>query len=129
MKAGRGKGKKGGSGMAGLHKHRWVWTIKNDPLHFGGKGFTSHHRGVLDIPITLSELDDNLDRLRKQGYVTEEGGGLIIDLRSAGFTKLLGSGNFDVKSSIKIDKITEKALNKLSVAGITVETNDGHSKE
>jgi len=129
MKAGRGKGKKGGSGMAGLHKHRWVWTLKNDPLHFGGKGFTSHHRGVLDIPITLSELDNSLDRLKRQGYVTEDEGKLMIDLRSAGYTKLLGSGKFDTKSSIRIDKVTEKALNKLSDAGVTVETNDGHSEE
>lgn len=129
MKAGRGKGKKGGSGMAGLHKHRWVWTLKNDPLHFGGKGFTSHHRGTLDIPITLSELDNSLDRLKVQGYVKGEEGNLVIDLRSAGFTKLLGSGRFDVKSSIKIDKVTEKALNKLSYAGVTVETDGGHSKE
>ena len=30
MKAGRGKGKRGGSGMAGLGKHRAVWILKYD---------------------------------------------------------------------------------------------------
>ena len=129
MKSGRGKGKKGGSGMAGLHKHRWVWTLKNDPKHFGVHGFTSHHPGISDVPLTLTELSTRLDYLREKGYATMDGDVLSIDLKSAGFTKLLGSGSFREKSRIIVSKATEKALNKLSPLGITVETDGTDSKE
>lgn len=129
MKSGRGKGKKGGSGMAGLHKHRWVWTLKNDPKHFGVHGFTSHHPGISDIPLTLNELSVKLNYLKSNGYATQEGDVLKIDLTSAGFTKLLGSGSFKEKSRIIVSKATEKALSKLSSLGITVETDGGNSKE
>ena len=129
MKSGRGKGKKGGHGMAGLHKHRWVWTLKNDRNHFGVHGFTTHYNGFMDIPLTLSELSAKLDYLKSNGFATMEGDMLKIDLKSAGFTKLLGSGNFREKSRIIVNKATEKALSKLSPLGITVETDGGDSTE
>ena len=129
MKAGRGKGKKGGSGNAGLHKHKWVWTLKYDPLHFGGKGFTSHHPGKLVVPLTLAELSAKLEHLREDGYVTENDGKVSINLKAAGFTRLLGSGDFRLKSTIIVEKATEKALSKLSALGITVETDGGDSKK
>src|SRR6266571_3554388 len=34
-KHGRGAGGRGGTGMAGLHKHKFKWMIKYDPEHFG----------------------------------------------------------------------------------------------
>ncbi|EQB71661.1 MAG: hypothetical protein AMDU1_APLC00020G0027 [Thermoplasmatales archaeon A-plasma] len=129
MKSGRGKGKKGGSGMAGLGKHRWVWLLKNDRDHFGVHGFTSHHQGNNEIPLTLNQLDANLNSFRSQGFAKEEGGKLVVDLGAAGYTKLLGSGDFRIKSTIRVGKVTEKALSKLSSQGITVETDGGHSEE
>lgn len=129
MKSGRGKGKRGGSGNAGLGKHKWVWTLKNDPLHFGGKGFTSHHPSVPEVPITLSELADMYDWFKINGYVREEKGEVTIDLRSAGYTKILGTGDFRLKSTILVDKATEKSINKLSSHGITVEFNGGNTEE
>jgi LSU ribosomal protein L15P len=129
MKAGRGKGKRGGSGMSGLGKHRWVWLLKYDRDHFGGHGFTSHHQGRPDIPITLSQLEASMDSLRAQGFVKEGKGGLMVDLAAAGYTKLLGSGDFRTKATIKVGKATEKALSKLSSQGITVETDGGRSEE
>ena len=129
MKSGRGKGKKGGSGMSGLGKHKWVWLLKNDPNHFGVHGFTSHHPGIGDIPLTLNELSAKLDYFKEQGFATMEGKKLKIDLKKAGFTKLLGSGTFKEKSTIIVSKATEKALNKLSPLGITVETDGNGSEE
>lgn len=129
MKAGRGKGKKGGSGMAGLGKHRSVWLLKYDRDHFGVHGFTSHHPGLPDVPLTLSELSTRLEYFKSEGYAKMEGDTLTIDLTSAGFTKLLGSGTFREKSKIIVEKATEKALNKLSPLGITVETDGRDSEE
>ena len=39
QKAGRGKGKRGGFGNSGMHKHKFKWMIKYDPDHFGRHGF------------------------------------------------------------------------------------------
>ncbi|MHB8396145.1 MAG: uL15 family ribosomal protein [Thermoplasmataceae archaeon] len=128
MKAGRGKGKKGGSGMAGLGKHHKIWRIKYDINHFGVHGFTSHHFSRPVLPITLNELSVLLPSLRTNGFVREEGGILEIDLKTAGYGKLLGSGNFDLKSKILVSRATEKAISKLSAHGTTVEL-DGRSTE
>ncbi|MHB1470738.1 MAG: uL15 family ribosomal protein [Thermoplasmataceae archaeon] len=129
MKSGRGKGKRGGSGNAGLHKHHWVRTLINDPLHFGGKGFTSHHPVKVEVPLTLSELSNILPNLEKKGFAKKEGKIYQIDLVSAGYDKLLGSGEFREKSLIKVNKATEKSINKLSAQGSTVEVNGGNKKE
>ncbi|MCL4311708.1 MAG: uL15 family ribosomal protein [Candidatus Thermoplasmatota archaeon] len=118
MKSGRGKGKRGGSGMAGLGGHRKIWLILHDKEHFGVHGFTSHSM-TYENPITLNQLNDRYEELKANGYV-EKG---IIDLESAGYTKLLGSGNFEVKCKIKIPKATEKTIKKLSNYGITIEND------
>ena len=115
--------------MAGLGKHRSVWLLKYDRNHFGVHGFTSHHPGLGDIPLTLNELSAKLDYFKQEGYATMEGKKLKIDLTKAGFTKLLGSGTFKEKSTIIVSKATEKALNKLSPLGITVETDGNGSEE
>ncbi|MCL4328800.1 MAG: 50S ribosomal protein L15 [Candidatus Thermoplasmatota archaeon] len=128
MKAGRGKGKRGGSGMAGLGKHLWIWMVKYDPLHYGGKGFTSHHFSRKLPPITLRELETALPMLKENGFVREEENALEIDLKTAGYGKLLGSGMFPLKSRIIVPEATEKAISKLSVHGSTVEV-DEHSTE
>ncbi|MCL5439589.1 MAG: uL15m family ribosomal protein [Thermoplasmataceae archaeon] len=122
MKAGRGKGKKGGNGMAGLGKHRWIWMVKYDPLHYGGKGFTSHHYAKPPVAISLSELETLYPSLQKKGYV-ESGEIPVINLKNAGIDKLLGSGELNLKVKVIVSKATEKALSKLSASGSTVETD------
>ncbi|WP_297217120.1 uL15m family ribosomal protein [Thermoplasma sp.] len=126
FKAGRGKGKKGGNGNAGMGKHKWIWMVKYDPLHFGGKGFTSHHISQVEVPINLGDIEYMYESLKRDGFVREENGEVIVDLKSAGYDKLLGNGNFTVKSTIIIDKATEKAISKLSAIGSKIE-NDGSS--
>ncbi|MEW6070653.1 MAG: uL15 family ribosomal protein, partial [Candidatus Thermoplasmatota archaeon] len=39
QKAGRGAGKRGGRGMAGTHKHKYLWVLKYKPDYFGRRGF------------------------------------------------------------------------------------------
>ena len=122
MKAGRGKGKKGGNGMAGLGKHRWIWMVKYDPLHYGGKGFTSHHYPKPPVAISLTELETLYPSLEKKGYV-ESGEVPVVNLKKAGIDKLLGSGELNLKVRVIVSKATEKALSKLSASGSTVETD------
>ncbi|MGC8505923.1 MAG: uL15 family ribosomal protein [Thermoplasmata archaeon] len=129
MKAGRGKGKRGGSGMAGLGKHRWIWMVKYDPEHFGGHGFTSHHPGEPKVPLSLGELASLIENLKSRGFVNDQNGIAEIDLKTAGYHKLLGSGEFRLKSRIIIPEATEKAINKLSAYGTTVEVDGSDSEE
>ncbi len=129
MKSGRGKGKRGGKGNAGLLKHKWIWTLKNDRDHFGVHGFKSHHPSKKDVTITLRDLAESLPDLEKKGFVTGKGDEKVIDLGKAGFTKLLGTGEFRAKGKILVDKATEKTIRKLSANGITVETNGGNTSE
>ena len=46
-----------------------------------------------------------------------------INLKEAGIGKLLGSGELNLKVKVIVEKATEKALNKLSASGSTVETD------
>ena len=124
MKSGRGKGKRGGSGMAGLGKHKWIWMVKYDPLHYGGKGFTSHHFSRSRPVITLGQLESSISDLKDRGFISQTGEVLEIDLKTAGYGKLLGSGTFSLKARIVVPKATEKALSKISAIGSTVELDE-----
>ncbi|GGM72093.1 50S ribosomal protein L15 [Thermogymnomonas acidicola] len=128
-KAGRGKGKRGGSGNAGMGKHRWIWMLKYDRLHLGGKGFVSHHRKAPENPINISKLNQLLQQLERDGYATRDGDAVTVDLRAAGYTRLLGAGVPEFRGHIKVARATQKAINKLSNHGVTVEVDGGDSEE
>jgi len=121
-KAGRGKGKRGGRGMAGLCKHRWVWMLKYMPDHWGRHGFTPPRRAEYR-EINLMRLREILPSLREAGLAREEDGLLVIDLRSAGYGKLLGRGEIDFPARILVDRASEGAVRKVEAAGGSVETN------
>lgn len=108
--------------MAGLGKHKWIWMVKYDPLHYGGKGFTSHHYGNPKVAISLRDLTVLMPSLKAKGFV--QGDDVpTVDLRAAGIDKILGSGDFDQKVKLIVPEATEKALKKLSSYGSTVETD------
>ena len=48
-KAGRGAGLRGGRGNAGLHKHKWISTVKYSPEHFGRRGFKRPQLSLIHI--------------------------------------------------------------------------------
>jgi len=57
-KHGRGAGGRGGTGNAGLHKHKFKWMIKYDPEHFGPRGFFRHAQ---PHPTSAIDLEDSPD--------------------------------------------------------------------
>jgi len=112
MKAGRGHGKRGGVGNAGLHKHRFVYMLKYMPDHFGRHGFVRHHDGVKeDVTVNVKDL------LRLAG------GESVMDLGKMGFTKLLGAGSIDTAIEVTVSKATTRAVEKIEAAGgkVTIE--------
>ncbi|MEM2955643.1 MAG: 50S ribosomal protein L15, partial [Nitrososphaerales archaeon] len=42
----RKSGSRGGKGKAGLHKHKWSWTVKYAPNYFGRDEFKPPRRTV-----------------------------------------------------------------------------------
>ena len=80
-KGGRGAGLRGGRGNAGLHKHRYMYMLKNMPDHFGKYGF-KRPQSILkkDKIINVGQLEEKFP------------GKKDIDLKKEGFDKLLGGG-------------------------------------
>src|SRR3989442_1580984 len=53
----RPSGKQGGHGQAGLHKHKWAWTVKFEPDHFGRDPFRPPRRTRPSRWINVVHLD------------------------------------------------------------------------
>lgn len=113
-KAGRGKGLKGGSGNAGLHKHRFTTTVKLEKEEgirwFGKHGFTRHGKGTAEEDVVLNVRD--LPTL----FGTESS----VDLAAKGYTKLLGGGSVDRAYEVKVAKASDSAVRKVEEAGGSV---------
>lgn len=117
-KAGRGAGLRGGRGNAGLHKHKWISTVKYDPEHFGHHGFKRPQSVVYSkITMNLSEIEQSLPSLSKDGFASEKDGKWTVDLTKLGVDKLLGSGRISTPINIKVSEASASAQEKLKQAG------------
>jgi large subunit ribosomal protein L15 len=118
MKAGRGKGKRGGFGNAGLHKHKFKWMLKYDPDHFGRHGF-KRPQGIIetDRTINISDVEEGLAGYLMSGSAKQVDGKIQIDLGALGFDKLLGSGRATLPLTIIVPVASTRAVEKLKKAG------------
>jgi len=117
-KAGRGAGLRGGRGNAGLHKHKWISTVKYDPEHFGRHGFKRPQSVVSSkVTINLSDLEQALPRLAEEGAAVEKDGKWSVDLAKLGIDKLLGSGRVTKALAVKVAEASGNAEEKLKAAG------------
>jgi len=104
----RGAGSRGGRGQAGMLKHKKSWMLKNDPHHFGERGFKipTEVRNT-EKAITIKDVDVLARSLRK----TE------IDVSEYGYDKVLSNGKLTQPLTIKAKKFVEKAKKKIEEAG------------
>ena len=117
-KSGRGAGIHGGRGNAGLHKHKYISLLKYMPDHFGHHGFKRPQSVVAqNITINLSELELNIESMRKDGIAETKAGKTVVDLRKAGIDKLLGSGRISMPLEVIVDSVSARAKEKLEEAG------------
>ena len=124
-KAGRGAGKRGGRGNAGLHKHKYVWMLKNDRDHFGRRGFKRHPSlNIPDKTVNIKQLEAMLPRLVAKGKAEEKGGVFTVNLDEIGFNKLLGSGTARLKMKVSVSSASAKAVEKIEAAGGSVEIEE-----
>lgn len=117
-KAGRGAGLRGGRGNAGLHKHKWISTVKYNPDHFGHHGFKRPQSVVVSkVTMNLSEVEESLPALERDGFAARKDGKWSVDLTRMGVDKLLGSGRIKTPVVVRVAEASAKAKEKLKAAG------------
>ena len=116
-KHGRGAGGRGGTGNAGLHKHKRKWMIKYDPDHFGHYGFVRHAQIHETRVINVEDLERLLPKLEAEGHAKRGAVGFEVDLTAAGIDKLLSRGRVGQAMRITVGRATETAVEKVAAAG------------
>ncbi len=101
----RHSGKRGGHGNAGLHKHKWTYTVKYAPDHFGRDNFRPPVQKKPSRWINVGMLDQISGGRRK------------LNLTEMGYEKLLGSGKVSFPYEITVESYTERAKEKIEKAG------------
>lgn len=108
----RRSGGRGGRGKAGLHKHKWSWTVKYAPDYFGEKGFIPPTQKTVERWINVSQLDDIAAHL-----AAGKGDIPVIDLTGMSCDKLLGQGQVKRAYQVIVDRFSENAKRKIVEAG------------
>jgi large subunit ribosomal protein L15 len=104
----RRRGRKGGRGKAGTHKHKWVPPA---PKYAGKRGFKSLRKESKVINV------EELDALVEKGEVSEVRGKVVIDLHEMGYDKLLGRGKISKPVFVKVKYASKRALEKIEASG------------
>jgi large subunit ribosomal protein L15 len=112
----RKSGSRGGFGKAGRHKHHWTWVLRYEPDYWGKRGFVSRFPRV-GKAINVGELDSLVEAVRQQGKLVEEEGRPVLDLKAAGFDKLLGEGSVLRPLRVLAPRASELAVAKVKEAG------------
>jgi len=116
-KKNRGKGNRGGRGMAGTHKGKWSWVVKNAPGYFGReKGFKRPVDNSVSI-INLYELDERIDELLSNGVAKKKAGKVEIDVTKINCEKVLGKGKVTAPLIVKASNFSALAKKKIEAAG------------
>ena len=113
----RGAGHRGGRGKAGTgkkadQKKPNIWSEK----YFGKSGFVRLRVKKEDVAISLSTLQDKIDTFIKKGFAKKDKDIIVIDLKKAGYTKLLGNGKINKKFNIIVPSASKSAVAKLEKA-------------
>ena len=116
----RASGHQGGLGVTGMMKHHYSSLLKDEPDHYGHDSTKPPHPNITRKWASIRDLDDLYARFGK-----EEGGKRVIDLRGAGYQKLLGGGSVANAYSVRIRQFTASAEEKLKAAGGEVLSDNG----
>ncbi|PSO07894.1 hypothetical protein B9Q04_08435 [Candidatus Marsarchaeota G2 archaeon BE_D] len=110
----RKAGSKGGVGKAGLHKHKWSWTVKYGKDAFGKHGFKRAW-------IKRKKREINIERLVELAATLKRD---EIDLAELGYTKLLGKGVINAEIKVIVPAASKSAIEKIKNAGGEVIISD-----
>ena len=114
----RARGGRGGTGKAGLDKHKWSYVIKHDPTYWIKKGFVSTKTlGKKISIINVGKLDDLVAKLDSEKKLERREKKIFLDLESLGYDKLLGTGDIINPILVKVASYSEADSKKLEAAG------------
>ena len=114
----RARGGRGGTGKAGLDKHKWTWVVKHDPTYWNKKGFVSVKTLNKKVNvINIGKLDDLADKLESEKKLEKKENKIFVDLERLGYDKLLGTGEVIKPMLVKVASYSESASKKLEEAG------------
>lgn len=116
IKAGRGAGKQGGRGNAGLHKYKFKSMLIYAPDHFGRHGF-KRPLEIVEMPtaVNVGQLDSLRPILVAAGAVSEKDGTTVADLSTIGVDRLLGGGTTESPWSVFVAHATDRAKAKVKL--------------
>jgi large subunit ribosomal protein L15 len=116
IKAGRGAGKQGGRGNAGLHKYKFKSMLIYAPDHFGRHGFKRPPE-IVERPTSLNvgELDAFVPALVAAEALSREGETIVADLSKAGVDRLLGGGATAHAWKVYVSHASKHAREKVTV--------------
>ena len=113
----RGAGSRGGRGNAGTGK-RAGQKKAGIQRKLGKHGFTTHSTAIRGKSINVSHFTTKkLDRLVEAKKVTKKGDLYVVDLKSLGYVKLLGTGSLSLKVEVTVPQWSQTALAKVKNAG------------
>ncbi len=116
IKAGRGAGKQGGRGNAGLHKYKFKSMLIYAPDHFGRHGFKRPAQIVAQpTSINVGELEGFVPLLRIAQAFRQDGETCIADLSKAGIDRLLGGGRTARTWKVYVEHATKHAQEKVTL--------------
>jgi large subunit ribosomal protein L15 len=116
IKAGRGAGKQGGRGNAGLHKYKFKSMLIYAPDHFGRHGFKRPPKMVEELTaVNVGDLDRLAGQLEAAGALTRAGDQLVVDLSKAGVDRLLGGGRSSHKWKVYVAHASKGAAEKVEL--------------
>lgn len=102
--------------MAGMHKHKWSYTVKYAPDHFGKNAFSPPNRVITRRWLNVSDLE------AVSGKTSD------VDLSALGFDKLLGSGEIKRAVNVTISRASASAIEKIKAAGGSVKLDSKESE-
>ncbi len=102
----RGGGSRGGRGMAGSFGHKKLKILKENPEHFGKRGFKRKNKKEVKA-INLIEIEKIASKLGKNK----------INVSELGYNKVIGKGKLTQPLEIEAKVFSEKAKVKIEEAG------------
>lgn len=113
----RGAGHRGGRGNAGTgkkadQKKPNIWAKK----YFGKTGFVRVRIKKPENTINLNTVQDKLEIFIKKGFAKKEKESIVVNLKQAGYTKLLGTGKIKQKMNIIVTSASKKTVEKIKKA-------------
>jgi len=129
IKAGRGAGKQGGRGNAGLHKYKFKSMLIYAPDHFGRHGFKRPPEIVaMPTSVNVGQLDALLPLLEGARRVRHDGDRVIADLAAVGIDRLLGGGGTSRPWSVFVAHASKHARTKVTVLDAAPPTAEAPEK-